>query len=191
MPMWNKMIRRFLGDERGVAAAEFGLALPILLMILFGCFEAGRLILLHQKLDRASASVADLVTRESSLTAAMMDEFYLAAERQTIPFDLPGEGHVIVSSISLPDVDDPPQVTWQCDGGGALAGQTSNVGTEGGEATLPNTFSLVQGENAIVAEVLYSYEPFLFDGIFEPHVVRHTSYTKPRLDDLTNKPTGC
>jgi hypothetical protein len=185
------MIRRFLRDEGGVAAAEFGLALPILLMILFGCFEAGRLILLHQKLDRASASVADLVTQESSLTSAMMDEFYLAAERQTVPFDLPGAGRVIVSSVFLSDVDDPPEVRWQCEGGGALAGQTSNVGTEGGEAALPATFDLVQGENAIVAEVLYSYEPFLFDGIFEPHVLRHTSYTKPRLEDLLNKPTGC
>lgn len=191
MPMWNKMMRRFLRDERGVAAAEFGLALPILIAILMGCFEAGRLILLHQKLDRASASVADLVTQESSLTSDMMDEFYLAAERQTMPFDMPAAGHVIVSSVFLQDVDDGPKVQWQCDGGGALAGQTSNIGTEGGDATLPNTFTLVQGENAIVAEVLYNYQPFLFDGIFEPHVLRHISYTKPRLDDLLNEPTGC
>lgn len=184
-------LRRFLRDERGVAAMEFAFALPILITILMGCFEAGRFILLHQKLDRASASVADLVTRESSLTAAMLEDFYLAAERQTIPFDLPAEGHVIVSSVSLPDVDEEPEVKWQCDGGGALTGQTSVIGTEGGDATLPSTFPLVQGENVIVAEVLYSYEPFLFDGIFEPQVFRHTSYTKPRLDDLLNKPTGC
>jgi Flp pilus assembly pilin Flp len=191
MAMMNKMFRRFLRDDAGVAAAEFGLALPILLLILFGCFEAGRLILLHQKLDRASASVADLVTQESSLTAEMIDEFYLAADRQTMPFDLPGSGHVIISSVFLQDVDDGPQVKWQCDGGGALAGQTSVIGTEDGDATLPNTFSLVLGENAIVAEVIYSYQPFLFDSIFEPHVLRHVSYTKPRLEDLLNEPTGC
>ncbi|MGH6929967.1 MAG: TadE/TadG family type IV pilus assembly protein, partial [Dongiaceae bacterium] len=163
---------------------------PILVTMMMGCFEAGRLILLHQKLDRAATSVADLVTQESSLTSAMLDEFYLAAERQTMPFDLPGDGHVIVSSVFQEDVDEEPQVRWQCDGGGALAG-TSNVGTEDGDATMPSTFTLVQGENAIVAEVVYNYQPFLFDGIFEPHVLRHTSYTKPRLDDLLNKPTGC
>jgi Flp pilus assembly pilin Flp len=191
MAMVNKMIRRFLRDEGGVAAVEFGFALPILITVLFGCYEAGRLILLHQKLDRASTSVADLVTQEDSLTADMIDEFYLAAERQTVPFDLPGSGHVIISSVFLQDVDDGPQVKWQCDGGGALSGQTSVVGTEGGDATLPNTFTLVLGENAIVAEVLYDYEPFLFDGIFEAHVLRHVSYSKPRLEDLLNKPTGC
>jgi Flp pilus assembly protein TadG len=188
--MLNKMFRRFLRDEGGVAAAEFGLALPILLMVLFGCFEAGRLILLHQKLDRASASVADLVTQENSLTSAMMDEFYLAAERQTTPFDLAGEGFVIVSSVVLQDVDEGAKVQWQCDDG-ALSGQTSNVGAEGDAATLPTAFSLVLGENVIVAEVLYSYEPFIFDGIFEPHVLRHVSYSKPRLEDLVNKPDGC
>jgi Flp pilus assembly pilin Flp len=188
--MLSIKLRRFLRDERGVAAMEFAYALPILIIILMGCFEAGRFILLHQKLDRASASVADLVTQESSLTAAMLDDFYLAAERQTMPFDLPGEGYVFVSSVSLTEVDEEPEVIWQC-GGGALTGQTSVIGTEGGDATMPSTFPLVQGENTIVAEVLYSYEPFLFDGIFEPQVFRHTSYTKPRLDDLVNKPTGC
>lgn len=189
--MLKNTIRRFLRDERGVAAAEFGLVLPILLMILTGCFEAGRLILLHQKLDRASAGVADLVTRESSLTVAMLNDFYLAAERQTMPFDLPGRGRVIVSSVFLPDVDDPPEVRWQCAGGGAFSSEASSIGTEGGDATLPSTFDLVQGENVIVAEVLYDYEPFIFDDIFEAHTVRHTSYTKPRLDDLLTKPTGC
>jgi Flp pilus assembly pilin Flp len=189
--MLYKTILRLLRDERGFAAAEFGLALPILVTMLMGCFEAGRLILLHQKLDRAATSVADLVTQESSLTATMLSDFYLAAERQTMPFDLPAVGHVFVSSVFLEDVEEEPKVRWQCDGGGALTGQTSLVGTEDGDATLPSTFTLVQGENAIVAEVLYNYQPFLFDGIFEPHVLRHTSYTKPRLDDLLNKPTGC
>ena len=189
--MLKKIIRSFQGDERGVAAVEFGLVLPILLTILTGCFEAGRLILLHQKLDRASASVADLVTRESSLTVAMLNDFYLAAQRQTMPFDLPVRGRVIVSSVFLPDVDEDPEVRWQCQGGGALSGQTSEIGTEGGDAALPDTFDLVQGENVIVAEVLYDYEPFIFDGIFEAHTLHHTSYTKPRLDDLLTKPTGC
>ncbi len=189
--MLSIKLRRFLRDERGVAAIEFAYALPILITILMGTFEAGRFILLHQKLDRASTSVADLVTQESSLTAAMLEDFYLAAERQTMPFDLPTEGRVFVSSVTLQDVDEEPEVIWQCNGGGALTGQTSVIGTEGGEADLPSTFPLVQGENTIVAEVLYSYEPFLFDGIFEPQIFRHTSYTKPRLDDLVNKPAGC
>jgi Flp pilus assembly protein TadG len=39
----------FVRDERGFVAGEFALWLPILLLIILGCFEATRFILIHQK----------------------------------------------------------------------------------------------------------------------------------------------
>lgn len=97
--MAHSMVQRFLRERLGVAAVEFGLSLPILMLILTGCFEASRYILLHQKLDRASTSVADLVAQNDGVSTSVLTGVYAAADEQTLPFDLVGRGRVIISSI--------------------------------------------------------------------------------------------
>jgi hypothetical protein len=81
-------------------------------------------------------------------------------------------------------------VTWQCNGGGAYTTGTSSIGTKGGDATMPTLLPVDVGENIVVAEVLYDYKPFLFQGIFQPTVFRHTSFTRPRGSLLVTDP-GC
>ena len=60
----------------------------------------------------------------------------------------------------------------------------------GGDALMPSTFSVDIGENVVVAEVFYDYQPFLFEGIFQPAVFRHASFTRPRGSLLVTDP-GC
>jgi hypothetical protein len=55
---------------------------------------------------------------------------------------------------------------------------------------MPSSFSVDANENVVVAEVLYDYKPFLFQGIFKPTVFRHTSFMRPRGGLLTTDP-GC
>ena len=43
---------------------------------------------------------------------------------QSLPFDLTGQGRVIISSVYKPDTN-PAKVTWQCNGGGAYTSGTS------------------------------------------------------------------
>jgi Flp pilus assembly pilin Flp len=186
-------IGRFLRDQVGVAAVEFGLAIPILMIIFMGCFEAGRYLLLHQKLDRASTSVADLASLSGTISAAALADIYSAADHQTEPFDLLGQGRVILSSVYRdPSTPTVTNVLWQCQGGGALTGQTSKIGEAGKPATLPAYFPVDINENVVVAEVLYDYKPFLFQNMFQhvfaPKKLRHTSYTRPRGALLLTKP---
>ena len=90
------MIRRFLREDRGAIAIEFGLVISTLIVILMGCFEASRYILLNQKLDRTSSSVADLIAQANGITAGVLSDTYAAADEQTEPFDLSGHGRVII-----------------------------------------------------------------------------------------------
>jgi Flp pilus assembly protein TadG len=185
----TSMIRRFLGENKGAIAIEFGLVISSLIVILTGCFEASRYILLNQKLDRTSSSVADLIAQASGVTTGVLSDTYAAADQQTLPFDLAGHGHVIISSVYKPDTN-PAKVTWQCNGGGAYTAGTSSIGTKGADATMPTLLPVDVGENIVVAEVLYDYKPFLFQGIFQPTVFRHTSFTRPRGSLLVTDP-GC
>jgi hypothetical protein len=94
-----------------------------------------------------------------------------------------------VSSIYKPDTS-AAVVQWQCSGGGSYTAATSAIGTEGANATVPSTFSVDVGENVVVAEVFYDYRPFLFDGIFQPAILHHASYMRPRGSLLVTDP-GC
>jgi Flp pilus assembly protein TadG len=183
--------RRFWGEDRGAVAIEFGLVISALIVILTGCFEASRYILLHQKLDRASASVADLVSQSNTMSAAMLTDIYFAADEQTLPFDLGTRGRVIVSSVYRPNTDtEDGVVQWQCEGGGAYGAAASRIGAKDDEAVMPNTFSVGVGENVIVAEVFYDYEPFLIDWVFKPSVLYHATYARPRGTLFLTDP-GC
>jgi Flp pilus assembly protein TadG len=59
----NKRARLFCRDERGIAATEFALVLPLLLVTLFGLFDAGRLMLAKSIMDTAVADSARFAAR--------------------------------------------------------------------------------------------------------------------------------
>jgi len=182
-------IRRFLNEDRGAIAIEFGLVISALMVILMGCFECSRYILLNQKLDRTSSSVADLIAQANGITAGVLSDTYAAADEQSLPFDLSGHGRVIISSVYKPDTN-PAKVQWQCKGGGSYTTATSKIGAKGANATMPTTLPVDVGENIVVAEVFYDYKPFLFPGIFKPAVFRHATFTRPRGSLLVTDP-GC
>ena len=46
------------------------------------------------------------------------------------------------------------------------------------------TFSPLRSENVIIAEVFYDYEPVFFGTVFEDRVLYHSSYNRPRLQNL-------
>jgi hypothetical protein len=192
---------KLLRDERGFAAAEFALWLPLMVLILFGCFEATRYILIHQKLDRAATQVADLVGQAEALTNGQLDDIYNAAVEQMSPYDLDGEGKIIISSILGSGSTN--QIMWQRTHGSG--GGSSEVGTAGGVAVLPDNFYLTANENTIAAEILYNYEPVffgvlsgmknldgspLFGNMFQATTFRHDAWARPRSATLVTVPAS-
>lgn len=59
--------RVFRTDVTGVAAVEFALLVPVLLMMTFGTIELSRALMIHKRFQRATSMVGDLVTREKQL----------------------------------------------------------------------------------------------------------------------------
>lgn len=59
--------RALWSDIAGVAAVEFGLLAPLLLLMTFGTIELSRALIIHKRFQRAASMVGDLVTREKQL----------------------------------------------------------------------------------------------------------------------------
>lgn len=173
---------RLLRDQRGAILVEMGFGIPILAMILLGCFEASRYVLLNQKLDRAAAAMADLVSQADGITEAQLTDLFNAAGSVAEPFDLLGDGRVVISSVTKPAST--ATVAWQRTSPGSFPA-TSRVGTQGATATLPAGFVLRTGENVIVAEVFYEFSPYFFGSLFDVTDLYHSAYNRPRVINLT------
>lgn len=181
---WLGMLARFRRDRRGGVLIEMLAALPVLSLLLLGSVDMARYLLVHQKLNRASSTMADLISQSSSITLAEVDQLFPAAERLLEPFDLQNDGLVIVSSISRAEGNDEPEIDWQREGGGSYAA-TSRIGDPGGPAEMPDSLLVREGENLIVAEVFFDYQPLFFSGIVEGGLIWQRSFRRTRLGALS------
>lgn len=79
-------------QDSGVAAIEFAIVLPVLLLLFFGMINITHYLSAVRKTNAASDLVADLVTRHSaSIESSKVDDYLLAAAlsfRPNVPADL-------------------------------------------------------------------------------------------------------
>ena len=70
--IWRKAIR-FWSDRRGIAAVEFALIMPLLLIMYFVTMEASQAIETSKKVSRIGSMVADLITQQPTIVKADID----------------------------------------------------------------------------------------------------------------------
>lgn len=174
-------LRRLRRDRSGMSAVEFALMIPIFMVLLAGMIDFGRLIMISQKIQSGTFIVADLAARDKTLTEAQVDDIFLALGNIVEPFTLTTRGRAYVTSVvGVAGTD--PEVSWQRGGAGDLV-EPSQIGVEGGIAAIPAAIALGDGENLIVSEVFYDFEP-IFGLTFGADVLRRVAYYRPRLGSL-------
>ena len=119
MRNWLSRLARFRRDDRGALVAEFALTLPVMMILVMAGAEVGRYMLVNQKMDRAAATMADLVAQEETMTTATLNGLFSMVSPTMTPFTLGGNGVMIVSSIKLDGST--PKIGWQRTGGGTCS----------------------------------------------------------------------
>ena len=182
-------LRRFAEDCRGVAAVEFALILPILVLLAIGCFEVPRFVLVFQKLARTASAVADLTAQaDEPLTTNQMADIFTAGQITMQPYDVVASGRIYISSINNPSGSG-VIMTWQKNNGGAVT-TASKLGTEGGNPSgnLPAALLPASNEEVLAAEVYYNYTPVIKSIIYNGSQLYMIAYTRPRNHNLLTKP---
>ena len=174
-------LRPFGDDQAGIAAVEFALVLPVMILFAMGIAEVGRFTLLSLKLQHAATTMADLASRDEELSAAAVQSMFSAMDHIVQPFDLSDDGVVIISGVGV-DAGGEPTIFWQRDGAGQL-GAESAIGAEGGDAVLPDELILRDGETVIVAEMVFRYTPWLL-ALIPQTTLRRVAFYRPRLGSL-------
>jgi Flp pilus assembly protein TadG len=178
-----RKLARFGRDRRGVAAMEFAILAPVLTFALLGGTELSRYTLMHQKMDRVSASVSNMVAQSTTMKAVDFTNMYAAAIEMAKPFDLGGTNSKVIISFIVAETDTNYRIQWQRSGAGTLS-QSSQLGSEGGLATMPTGVTMKQGDTIVAVEVYATYEPFVFPEVIGPTLVYHRSFDQPRLTDI-------
>ena len=81
-----RRLRTFLGDRRGASAAEFALVLPLLLLLLLGIIDAGRLMWEFNRAEKATQmGVRYAVVTNPVL--GVLDTYSFAVTGEVIPGD--------------------------------------------------------------------------------------------------------
>ena len=175
--------------QRGIAAIEFALTLPLWITILLGGTDCAFWVIVNEKTDRIAYSVTDIVSQYQTVSIANLNDILLAASQLMQPFSFGNKGIVIISSVYKPNGQS-PTVKWQYAGGGSLA-QGSAIGSTGGNASLPNGLTLNDNDNVIISEVYYKFTPMFFNSthLFPTNNIYRVAMYKPRLSPLITPPT--
>jgi hypothetical protein len=177
--------------DRGSMAVEMALFLFFFSTLFLGTFEVPRYLLIGQKMERASATMADLVAQidpAQGNVLGKMNDLFEAASGLLEPYDLGTKGRVIITSIGNPN-NNSGKIMWQIMSPGSFSA-VSKFGVTGGVPQLPAGLVVRSGENIIAAEIVFHYEPLFGSMIYAERTLYTRSFTRPRFSNLTSTPTS-
>jgi Flp pilus assembly protein TadG len=178
-------LSRLRGDTRGVAAVEFALIAPVMVLLYLGGVELTRVIGADRKVSLASRVAADLVARESAaITEARLTTVCKGTQAMLAPFPT-GTLNITISSIET-SATGKSTIKWtRVFANGNCTASTAGTGplAAGSVASLPTGLA-VNGASLISASTSYDYTT-LFRTIFDTATVNlgEQSYMRPRTQN--------
>ncbi len=173
-------LNRFLRNREGIAAVEFGLIAPVLLIMLIGVIEVTRAVSIDRRFGQVTAMVADLLAREERVDADTVRGIYGIVEHvmgvwgtDTLKLhiypvrastDDPNDVYIYAAKANRPSYGS--NATSPKDVCERYAGLTPNLLEEQGMAII------VQGE--------FGYTPLIANGILPPQTWLDQAVLSPR-----------
>ncbi|MBV9783903.1 MAG: pilus assembly protein [Acidisphaera sp.] len=180
------------GERRGVAALEFALIAPFVLILLVGTADAVLWLQTWIRLESAAAETADITSQYTSLYQSdITGTIFPIAQDIAENTQISGSGGATIIS-SIVNSTGQPTITWQQRTGSAA--YASAFGTAGGNATLPANYVPTTGESLIAVEVFTAPHPWVFSAGLLGAIGMSTMYEyalfTPRTSQLSTLQSG-
>ncbi|GAM98420.1 hypothetical protein U91I_02053 [alpha proteobacterium U9-1i] len=169
-----KLLSRFGRAKSGVAAVEFALLAPMMIVLLFGSVDLVDAFATNRRVEVATVSLADVISRDTEVDDQEMDGIWAALGILMFP-DPSLTMDVRVTSVRI-DSSSSARVVWS-EARNGLAPLAA-----GASVALPAAM-MNPGTSIIMTEARYDYEApigFLFIG---GTTLDHTAYRRSRLVD--------
>lgn len=168
-------LKYWLRGTDGMAATEAAMLLPILLMLLLGTFDAGRAILVNNKVINASQIGADLIARNREVDMTALNESVEGARLALEPFNTQSFGIDIVSLRF--DEDNQPEVLWR---------ETRNMQPNNTAVASTAQLNIREGEGMVIVTVAYDYVPTFAGYVLDTLEMQEVAFSRGR-----RSPTVC
>ena len=168
----RRQLQRFTFQEKGVAAVEFALILPVMLATFVGVTEVGQAVSISRKVTVTTRTVTDLVTQNSTLSALGLQTILQASAEIITPYSS-STLNITVSEIST-DSSGKATVTWS----GSWP-NNNNALTVGSPFLLPTNLD-APNISLIYGQTTYGYTPVLGDQIIGVTTLSDHIYLSPR-----------
>lgn len=155
----------FGSDEKGVAAVEFALILPIMAMMFIGAVEMSWAVGVDRRVSQVAGATGDLVARvNQNIPEAEVKDIMKIGSYLMYPFDEPPLK--ITTTIVTSDVNDATITTlrWQCVYDASLPAASQLACTcpvaPKPAFTVPSNL-MGKNEGLVVSDVQYKYKPLI------------------------------
>lgn len=185
--------------QRGVAALEAALIMPVMIFLVFGCFEAYQFYRAAALLDRVAFTVASGVSMQRQLVdsgqCTKTDDicvYSTIAKDLFQPLDYAGRGGLAISAYAATTPAGTEPVAWKSQPEwrkvftGSAAGTLDTASKLEDKSVFPPANV---ADTIIVVEVFYDHDPFVISSRFWASLAGTSHmysrfFFRPRFDDL-------
>lgn len=166
--MLKSLAIRFCRNRRGLAAVEFALIAPVMILMFFGTVELSSAVDCNSRVSRVSSAVADLVAQSTTVSSSDTTNIFSAANAILYPYAASNAKIVVTSLVA----DSSGKVTVDWSDAQNTSKRTSPP------ANIPSGI-LSAGGSVIYAEINYGFTPAVsyFLGTV---TLKSAFYAKPR-----------
>ena len=175
--------RDFVADKRALAATEFAVIVPLMLVMFFGTVEFSSAVAIDRKVTLIARTLSDLTSQSTSLADADMQNTFTASISVVMPYD----AALVKGTISQIYIDANSIATVQWSKAGVIASGATQAtlatsARKAGDkvtAESPPTL-LIPSSYLILSEANYTYTPAI-GYVLKPKItLSDLSYTRPR-----------
>lgn len=177
-------LSEFAAEQAGVAAVEFALVLPILLLLWIGGVEVTSALTVDRRLNNLAAAVGDLTARCKQMTYDDVDSIFGIAPGAMYPYggntlsaQVTAGLSVRVSAVNVDNAGN-AKIGWSR----AVGAQTAYPANQNMNSTVPQTLR-VPDSQIIMSEAYYTYRPTIGYVITGPRPLSDRMFFVPRLAD--------
>lgn len=190
-------LKRFFANKSGVAAIEFALIFPLLILILFACVELYGHFSAVRKIAKVTASLADIVAQSRSITEEQLKALNPLAKSLMQPLDSEEMTYTITSIRQADDIKT-PKLIWEH----KQSPSTSKISLGGNgkckEYTNAGNKKFPPNQDVIFVNIKFTYDSLFKNYIGGPTVYEDNMIAIPRasatvilIDKSGNKLSKC
>lgn len=187
-------VRGLLNDRSGLAAVEFAMIFPIMVVLYFGVVEFSSAIAVDRKATQVARTLSDLTSQSMSVADADIKSFGEATKAIMTPYP-PSPLVSSITEVYIDSVSGVARVQWSKGLAISATGDVSIAAAPphnpGDVVVLPPSIVVAKGTYVIWSEVSYKYTPAVGIMVAQTGMTfRDVSYTRPRSVLCVIYPTG-